>query len=125
MVPLPHILIHGRDVLLLETRRRILERGPFRVTTQIKTAGSDLLMPGRIDLLVLCHTLNDADRQSAIEQYQHSSGQTRVIVLAKDASLHRDSPDTEILRVSAGPAALVASVERLLSTQDLVPSPNE
>jgi DNA-binding response OmpR family regulator len=110
----PHILIHGRDLLLLETRRRILERNQYRVTTLLRTIESDVASLDSIDLMVLCHTLSAADKQTAIDQYKKAFEDPRLIILSTDSFLRSDSANTEVLGVFDGPIALVASVKRLL-----------
>ena len=108
------ILVYGRDPVVLETRRMVLETtGASVVATTGWEQAQQVISNPSLDLLVLCYTLSSEDRQSILQFAQGIRPEITTLVLRADGQSSADfGKDT--LDVFAGPRAFKAKVMELL-----------
>jgi hypothetical protein len=57
------IVLYGRNLHLLDTRRRLLQEAGYQVWTAIQISGVfAIIIEERIEFLILCHTLSPEER---------------------------------------------------------------
>jgi CheY-like chemotaxis protein len=106
------VLSQCKDCDLTFTRAEILKRlGHSVVTASTVDELSQLLLAGRFDLAVLCHTLSEKERRKAAQIIHAQSPFTSVLVLA--VTDNAPSPYAD-LTAGIGPYALVGAVSELL-----------
>jgi DNA-binding response OmpR family regulator len=76
------ILLVGHDLWLLQTRALILRQTEAEVYTSAPNEFEQTTC-NRIDLLILCHTLNDATRHSVSAEARRRWPQVRVLQVSK------------------------------------------
>ena len=110
----PRVLCYGHDEMLLYTRKRILDR-EFLVERCKTIAGlSRVLSRGPLDLVLLCHSVPDAECEAVIERVRAESPGVKVLVLhealAGACSVHSDVSMENL----DGPPALLHEIYALL-----------
>jgi hypothetical protein len=110
------VLCFGRDQMLLETRRMLLEQAGYTVlSTSIEIEVESALVNGDICLLVLCHSLLGADQEKICRFHRnmHSSAPILSLDVGK-----REPPENcgELFRADDGPAAFLALVRKLTTS---------
>ena len=116
----PSLLIYGHDAILLATRRWVLEACGYQVWVAPELADVDRIGGmGRIDLLVLCHSLSAEDCGCARALIETRWPRVKVLILAADSSCSARRLDT-VLTASDGPGKLVSTVEKLVGVETLV-----
>jgi DNA-binding NtrC family response regulator len=112
---LPSILVFGRDPLLLETRRLVLEQAGFHVLSVADSAGVEkIVLAQPISLLVLCHSITDEERESVLKSAHSRRPDMKNIVLTTGTSVSRPGKNYEFVNAYDGPRSLISTVERLL-----------
>lgn len=110
MTTLPSILVFGREPLLLSTRASILSNAGYNVKA---------LSPGEkpptsevVDLLILCHTLTEAERNALLlfASSQRPAAETLCLTPTKGSL----EGCTKLFNSHEGPAKLVETVQHLL-----------
>jgi DNA-binding response OmpR family regulator len=111
------ILVYGRDLLLLETRRMLLERTYRRVyIASEREQAQEIIRVERPDLLVLCYTLSSEDRKVITAAASALHPDMKVLLLQADGPVGKQtSGDT--FNIFSGPAAFKGKVEKMLIGQ--------
>jgi CheY-like chemotaxis protein len=121
------ILNFGHDRTLLSTRGQVLSQDGFEVVS-VTDSGQAIgaLIAQRVDLLVLCHTLLEPERQRILSIARTSGQETKALVLLTPSSglIPADSP-TSVCSID-GPRSLLATIHELIgqhetSLQSLAP----
>jgi DNA-binding NtrC family response regulator len=64
----PSVLVYGRDEFLLTSRAMLLEREGYRVYLALdRETFTRLLRDAQVSILILCHTLREADCLAALD----------------------------------------------------------
>lgn len=111
----PRILVYGRDLALLETRRLVLEskQEPVAATTDLLEACRYVEVE-QPELLILCYTLSELDRASILTVVEQIRPGMKVLVLEADGPpAPHSTPST--LNIFSGPRVLRAKVCALLT----------
>ncbi len=121
MLPLNEIALYGRDLPLLERRRRVLERSGYNVSVATEWSSLERLMSSAtIDLLLLCHTLSMEDCGRAITLAHRGSPEARCLILTAGSSLAggrvRARRRLDVLRVMEGAAPDAAAMPAAFPT---------
>lgn len=112
-----HVLVVSRDPMLLQTRQLIL--GAF---FQVNGAGrmqevESLFARGRLDLVVLCYTLSQDDRNFIINLAEGQKPQPRILsVRSAGTPTEYFEPDQELM-VEAGPYGLLKKCAEMLGVE--------
>lgn len=110
----PQVLVVSRDAMLLQTRQLIL--GAFFRTqgaARVREAES-LISMYRFDLIVLCYTLDEADRQHITELAMEQKRPPRILVLTPAGTPPAESGAGDLLMVESGPYYLLKRSAQLL-----------
>jgi CheY-like chemotaxis protein len=113
------VLVYGNDPILLMTRRLILEKVGCRVLTTMEFADAMLiLMNQQIDLLVVCHSLRDEERQGILETARALKPDIKTVILRFTRFRGRDisGEGAEFVDGLDGPASLLAAVDKVLNS---------
>jgi hypothetical protein len=108
------VVCYSGDSRLVETRKMVFERAGFR--TAVATDPSELeaiLRQGPVGVLVLCHSLPDAECERADRFVHENYPRTRVLLLNSgfsNCSLRPPDQDYDSLR---GPEGLLSTVSSL------------
>jgi DNA-binding NtrC family response regulator len=79
------IFLYGNDVMLLTTRRLVLEKAGYTVFTAENVSNAMLvLMNHHIDLLVLCQSVDDDERRSILETAHTLQPEIKCVSLSFD-----------------------------------------
>lgn len=110
------ILNVGYDPTLLETRTLVLRAAGYTVESASSVDDAmQRIRAAHFDLVVLCHSMPEQERQRLIWLIRENSSATPVIfVSARAASADRFAD----LTVDNSPTGLVSAVEQLLSQKD-------
>jgi hypothetical protein len=107
------ILLFGRDHRLLETRRWVLESAGYRAKTATEREELEhLLATECFAVLILCHTLSEADAEAAIA-LAHAGPSPRCLSLAANDLYPDFSHPVARMSARSGPATLLATVQKL------------
>jgi DNA-binding NtrC family response regulator len=123
---LSRTLIFGHDTTLLRTRELILSRAGFDVlTTSDSVEASHILANQPVDLLILCHTLREPERQSILAVAHHAKPALRVLALVANATTSSADGNDATLSIFDGPERLVTVAHGLTHSGELsTPTPN-
>jgi CheY-like chemotaxis protein len=110
------LVLYGRNLHLLDTRRRLLQEAGYQVWTaaQIPEVFA-IITEERIDVLILCRTLSPEERAWALAFADVQSPPMRSIVLIARKSGYRGEVLQNVLDATDGPADLLAALESLVS----------
>lgn len=108
-----YVLCFGKDELLLETRRHLLEQSGHAVLcTSDESRVENYLLSGNVSLLVLCHTLTQADVDKISRFHSESHSTASILCLTRG----QWKPALDCLQsydAQNGPAAFIAVVNKL------------
>jgi hypothetical protein len=112
----PVLLCYGHDEMLLYTRKCILEREySVKLCRGLARLG-EILREGPVDVLVLCHSVSDAECEKVIELSRAVWPKMKVLALregaATDCGLHSD----RTMESLEGPPALLFKIHSMLSS---------
>ena len=114
------ILIYGRDAVLLETRRMILEGSGYSVTIALDlNVVQQTIHLQRIDLLLLCHSLSMDECARAIALSASNPLMKNLILIAGDNGC-RSQMASQVLDAMEGPARLVSTVKAIADSATTV-----
>jgi hypothetical protein len=118
-----HILLVGNDGRLLNERAALLSN--FWEIAAISSFDEGENSLGRADLLVLCHTVTDAQRINWITSSRTSASTRPIVSLELDntAGVGRRSGTDATVDHNRGPAALVSTLYELLNERGLGSKP--
>ena len=106
-----HILVCGRDAELLSLRALVLKSAGYRVSTL--TSVEALPNLETVKLLIVCHTLPDAERQIALSAVaRHSPDAVALLMLPTSGAIPEG---VETLDSLQGPRQMLDTVTRLLT----------
>ncbi len=114
-----HVLLIGNDGRLLKERAELLTN--FWEIVAVSSFDEDDTSLSKADLVVLCHTVTEAQRQAWITRAR-TAIPVRAIVsleLADPADLHRRNGTDATVAHNRGPAALVSTLYELLNERGL------
>jgi len=110
------ILLYGKDKKLLRLRAMVLELGDNEVSL---TTGAELaraiLATSRVDVLVLCHTLDPTEREQLVAEVMVDYPMTKLLVLGTGAGGWARTEGALALATSDGPGQLLRTVDSMLS----------
>ena len=110
------VLIYGRDRILLETRSWMLQRAGYKVSIAMELAEAEqVLSSEKVVLSILCHTLSSEQRSKTIAKAEELWPNMKKLLLTASSFPSIEGTAEEIFHTSAGPGALVATVNRLMS----------
>jgi DNA-binding response OmpR family regulator len=116
------ILIYGRDPVLLETRRLILELSGYSVTIASDLAVVQRTIESqRIDLLLLCHSLSMEECGRAIALSASNPSMKNLVLIAGKTSCHSRIA-SQVFDSMEGPARLVSAVKALADSAIAIPA---
>jgi hypothetical protein len=112
-----HILLVGRDEVLLQTRQLIL--GTF---FQVETAGrvahaAGVLARNRFELVVLCHSLSDDEWRNVVDLVTQQNPSPRILTLNLTGRPDAPVGDNLELDANTGPLALVKKCAEMLGAE--------
>ncbi len=112
------ILFYGRNERLLETRSWMLGNAGYRVSTAMELVEFErILQSGPISLSIVCHTLSAEQQRAALTIAKVLRPTVKTLLLITPHLPMPEEDADELLSISEGPGALVASVNRILKTQ--------
>jgi DNA-binding response OmpR family regulator len=108
------VLVVSRDEMLLHTRQLIL--GAF---FQVYGAGrirevEDLIARRRFDLIILCYTLSQPERQRVMDMVAGQKSRPRILVLSPAGSLLPEPESSLVMMTEAGPYYLLKKTAEML-----------
>lgn len=108
-----HILITGRDAILLSTRANVLRTAGYRVSTTMEPLSrcTDLRTTR---LLLLCHSLSEEEREHDLATFARVSPTAKAVCLAPHAG--EAARGVPALDSYGGPREMLRVVNRLLTT---------
>lgn len=109
-----YILIVSKDQMLLHTRKLIL--GSY---FQVETAGRvslarSLIAQQTFDLIILCHTLSEGERQQVIGLVDEQNPRPKVLTLSALGYYYSDTGTGPKFMTEDGPFALIKKSAELL-----------
>jgi hypothetical protein len=122
---MPLILLAGQDMSLLATRAAVLAELGAIVKSGACRFIDQLLREERIDLLVLCHTLPLAERESLIATARETSPAAEILQLVSTVELREMRLFPGVKIGFCQPARLVRQVEELLAQSSQAHPPQE
>ncbi|HEV2620119.1 MAG TPA: hypothetical protein VGU23_09315 [Acidobacteriaceae bacterium] len=115
MRPPLSILVYGRDIHLIETRRWVLEHAGFAVSTTLELRDAeDRIDADHFDLFILCHTLSAEECTSILANVHSRHPEMKILILSRSRP-DCGSKDDFVLSAFATPQALISTVSGLIS----------
>jgi hypothetical protein len=115
------VLIYGHDLILLRTRELILKQAGFEVcVTDLPGEVHRILATRQFDLLILCHTVDEAERSRILATVHASRKSLDILLLVAGFSGPASSEHEAIFGTLEGPQNFLGTVCRL--THEPVPS---
>ena len=105
---------YGKNNLLLEIRQLVLMHAGFCMEKSSTLLELDHLAEERVDLLMLCHSLNDEDCMRAVALVQFRWPQVKILHLSPSALRTEVELRGRVVLPANGAGALVETVEKLL-----------
>lgn len=109
-----HILICGRDSVLLGTRGSVLRSAGYCISVTLEPIGQapDL---GNVELLIVCHTLSAEERQNDLSTLASSTPKAKALCLVPNAGGATED-SIFLLDSFAGPKKMLEIVKELVSS---------
>jgi DNA-binding NtrC family response regulator len=112
---MPGILLAGNDSRLLATRAAVLSKTGSAVTYRNAMETLDLLDREIFDLVVLCHSLLDADMAAIVDKVHQKIPGTKILMVTSGVYQYEVPPDSKVDATSSPePVELVARTKELL-----------
>jgi hypothetical protein len=109
------ILLAGSDCRLLETRAAVLLRTGAAVIHRNAQGTLDILDREPFDLVVLCHSLLEADVTVIVEKIHRKIPDAKILTVISSLDQYEMHPDRKVDATSVpDPGNLVAQAKRLL-----------
>jgi len=109
----PSILILGRDISLLETRRWVLEHVGFEVSATLDPKeAAKRIDAGSVDLFILCHTLSTEEHIYVLAHAHSQCPRVKTLILTTFRS-GCESKEDFVLSEFASPRMLISTVFKL------------
>lgn len=107
------LLAVGNDPMLLMTRGEVLRRLGYSVTTTDSSAVlAQQFRPADFDLVILCHTLSEDERQSIAAFVRYQIPSTPVLAVSPLAAQRFEYAD---LTVESDPANMIEGIGQVLA----------
>jgi hypothetical protein len=121
MAVIRSILICGRDLSLLESRKWVLETCGYRVLLKGDTTGWLPVGQGQnFDLLILCHTLSAMEREQILMLASHRWPLIKTLILFNGTQVVHPQMRSNVFNTQDGPAMFLSAV-RLATHPGLTP----
>jgi hypothetical protein len=105
------VLIFGYDKCLLETRQWVLQTRGYRAMIALELSQIEALpSTRRVDLLLICHSVSDSERDAAIAIAETRWPGCRHLALAADHGRMPTGILGQLLHTMDGPARLISLV---------------
>ena len=115
------VLIYGHDQILLRTRELILRGAGFDVcVTNAPDHARAILAIHQVDLLILCHSVDDAERAKILAIANASPKRPSTLLLSAGGISSASSENTAVFSTLDGPQNFLGTVCRL--THEPAPS---
>jgi CheY-like chemotaxis protein len=112
---MPRILLAGSDFHLLETRAAVLSRTGASVVYRSAIKTLEVLDQEMFDLIVLCHSLLEADVAAIVDKVHQKMPGTKILMVTSGIDQYEVHPDRKVDAVSLpAPVQLVARTMELL-----------
>jgi hypothetical protein len=111
-----YILCVGEDILLMRTRRLILESEGYFVCAFPSERIANCPTPSRIALALLCHTLQELPLDDSLEWIRRNCPQAKVLLLEGPGV--RRGHAWDLPRASTQPAEMLGAVRKMLGNVD-------
>lgn len=96
-MPYVIILAVGYDPLVLETRSRVLQSAGYLVTSVLSSKQAIAqFLEGDFDLVVLCHSIPEKERQRLVSVIREHSSRTPIIFISSGLGQRDPSADVTI-----------------------------
>ncbi len=103
------ILIFGHDSMLLRTRCLILKKARFQVRTTTELEGvARILFEEKIDLLILCRSVEKRERKEAVRVAHDLRPEMKTLVLSDDLPKDHSSVRDTVVDYFVSPEALLS-----------------
>lgn len=110
------VLLFGNDAHLLETRRWVLECGGCRVYTATHFMALDHILNDRsVDLVILCHSLNEEECTRARSIIKAHSSNLKILNLTVNDSRSSTKDGEQVVSAGDGPKSMLEAVYRLVN----------
>jgi DNA-binding NtrC family response regulator len=109
------ILMYGYDPKLLESRRLVLENCGYQVSpVTIRADIASLLDSTPFDLLMLCHSLTEADCERLIADTSKRQPRVKSLILTAGEPGCHSRMMSDVFDIFQGPAKLISTVHQLI-----------
>lgn len=109
-----HVLLVSWDLMILETRKMILESS-FQVAPAGTMAEAEAMLAGQVfDLAVLCYTLSDEERQRLADLAVRQNPKPKILMLRSAGNRHQASASYPEFMIEDGPEALIKKLAEML-----------
>ena len=117
-IPSVRVLVYGNDPLLLRTRVMVLEGAGLPILAAVADSEAQaLLLRQGVGLVILCHSLSEAERSSFSEYVEKHRPTVPVLVLTARTAFPMEQIHGTILSIYEGPARLVQTVKSILAEE--------
>jgi len=115
-----YVLCYGRDPILLETRRQLLEHAGYdaRSATDELTVEQHL-RTGEVSILVICHTASRNQVEQIAKFHSQIQSSAAILFLSRGTWKPPLNP-SQIHDAHSGPAAFLATVGKLCAPQNIL-----
>jgi CspA family cold shock protein len=115
MLPVPSVVLFGRDAQLLQTRGWLLASTGSRVTLVAALPKlAQVIVSETCDLLILCHSLTPDDCAGALSLASRYAPKMRIVGLESGDPFSRTAFPSQVVISETNPARLVSTVQSLL-----------
>jgi CheY-like chemotaxis protein len=109
------ILLAGSDSRLLATRAAVLSKTGAAVVFHSAIETLEVLDRDRFDLVVLCHSLTQAESAVIVDRVHQKAPGTKILMVTSDVDQYELHEDSKVDAASIPePAQLIACVKELL-----------
>ncbi len=116
MISPARILVYGRDPVLLETRRLVLQHSGFHTASALNLQAATELMAARnFDLLVLCHSLSVTDCEAALNVTHSRHPEIKNLILSTTYPGFLGNADDQTLSAFADPSTLIRTARQMIA----------
>ena len=108
------VLVYGHDGRLLDTRRLVLSAAGLHVLTAARPEEAErLLMQQPVDLLLLCHTLSETERDAMLSDSRARWPQMKLLLVTTVMQPTPEGP-WETVEALAGAEQMIEAARRTL-----------
>jgi len=108
------ILLYGRDKSLLATRAMLLEREGYRVYQALDYGSLRLILHNMpIGVLILCHTLSEADCAAALDTLKKTRRDVKSLLLTNRPQRYKDDKVSAVISGFIDPNTILAETAKI------------